>query len=255
MARTFLDPKLLTKIAAAKDKPEKYIGEMVSKLAHRRGVSSEAALVYLAKQSGFGTAVYQRKLDSSKQAEVRALLAQPVSERATTRRSGKQPSTSRKPVSRRTSLKSATRHLLQDKDLRARCLDLLAASSRYDRAINQATLVLEDRIRKKAKPSTPMTGEPLVNFAFKDELSKSVLQVRSGQADDQRGFTQILRGIVPAFRNHTHHHVSDSFSQEEAILVVGFIDVLLRVVEGSIDTRNRSTEDQTAPPPASVKSA
>lgn len=82
-----------------------------------------------------------------------------------------------------------------------------------------------------------MTGEPLVNFAFKDEISKTILQVASGKADDQRGFTQILRGIVPAFRNHTHHHVSDSFSQEEALLVVGFIDVLLRVVEQSIDTR------------------
>lgn len=98
--------------------------------------------------------------------------------------------------------------------------------------------MLEDRIRKKAKPPTLMTGEPLVNFAFKDEMSKTVLQVGSGQADDQRGFTQILRGIVPAFRNNTHHHVSDSFSQEEAILVVGFIDVLLRVVENSVDTRS-----------------
>jgi hypothetical protein len=82
-----------------------------------------------------------------------------------------------------------------------------------------------------------------------------LLQVGSGQADDQRGFTQILRGIVPAFRNHTHHHVSDSFSQEEAILVVGFIDVLLRLVEGSIDTRDRSTQYQTTQPQVSVKSA
>jgi uncharacterized protein (TIGR02391 family) len=134
---------------------------------------------------------------------------------------------------------NATRHLLQDPALRARCLDLLAAGSRYDRAINQATLVLEDRIRRKAKPPTAMTGEPLVNFAFKEDLSKTALQVASGQSDDQRGLTQILRGIVPAFRNHTHHHVSDSFSQEEAILVVGFIDVLLRVIDNSIDKRQQ----------------
>ena len=240
MARKILDPKLLAKIAVAKDKSEKYIGEMVSKLAHKHSVSSEAALIYLAKQSGIGTAVYQRKLDPSKQAEVRDLLAKSLPERATTARMSKRPSPPPKPASKRASLMSATRHLLQDKDLRARCLDLLAASSRYDRAINQATLVLEDRIRKKAKPPSPMTGEPLVNFAFKDEMSKTVLQVGSGQADDQRGFTQILRGIVPAFRNNTHHHISDNFSQEEAILVVGFIDVLLRVVERSIDTRHLS---------------
>jgi len=239
MARKLLDPKLLTKIAAAKGKSEKYIGEMVSKFAHKHGVSSQAALVYLAKQSDIGTALYQRKLDASKQAEVRDLLAKPSPERAVTARKATRPPSQPKPASKRASLKSATRHLLRDGVLRERCLDLLAASSRYDRAINQATLVLEDRIRKKAKPPLPMTGEPLVNFAFKDEMSKTVLRVGSGHADDQRGFTQILRGIVPAFRNHTHHHVSDSFSQEEAILVVGFIDVLLRVVEGSIDTRGR----------------
>jgi uncharacterized protein (TIGR02391 family) len=238
MARKILDPKLLGKIAAAKNKPKKYIGEMVSKLAHKHSVSSEAALIFLAKQSNIGTAIYQRKLDPSKQAEVRDLLAKRIPELATSVRAPKRPVSPRKRPSKRTSLMSATKHLLQDHGLRARCLDLLAASSRYDRAINQATLVLEDRIRKKAKPPTPMTGEPLVNFAFKDEMSKTVLQVGSGQADDQRGFTQILRGIVPAFRNHTHHHVSDSFSQEEAILVVGFIDVLLRVIENSVDTRS-----------------
>ena len=86
-------------------------------------------------------------------------------------------------------------------------------------------------------PPTAMTGEPLVNFAFKEEMSKTLLQMGSGQADDQRGFTQILRGIVPAFRNQTHHHISESFSHEEAILMVGFIDVLLRVVESAIKAR------------------
>jgi uncharacterized protein (TIGR02391 family) len=237
MARKILDPKLVAKIAGTRRKPEKYVRETVSKLAHRHGTSSEAALIYLAKQLGIGTAVYQRKLDPPKQQEVRDLLAKVGTERSAPIRTAKSSAKRAKPVSKRASLKSAIQHLLQDKDLRARCLDLLGASSRYDRAINQATLVLEDRIRSKAKPPTSMTGEPLVNFAFKDEISKTILQVASGKADDQRGFTQILRGIVPAFRNHTHHHVSDSFSQEEALLVVGFIDVLLRVVEQSIDTR------------------
>jgi len=238
MARKILDQKLLAKIAAVKGKTEKYIGEAVSKLAHKQGVSSEAALVYIAKQYGIGTALFQRKLDAPKQAEVRALLTSKSAEE-TVRSSGK-PQVRRvptRPASKRSSLRIATKHLLQDAELRSRCIDLLAARSRFDRAVNQATLVLEDRIRKKAKPPIAMTGEPLVNFAFKDEMSKTVLQVGSGQADDQRGFTQILRGIVPAFRNQTHHHISESFSQEEAILVVGFIDVLLRVVESAIDVR------------------
>ena len=243
MGKTILDPKLLAKLAAAKRKSEKYIRETVSKFAQRHGVSSEAALVVMARQSGVGTAVYQRKLDPPKQSEVRDLLTRSAPEHTATTRAGKQPTPRTKPASKRASLKTATRHLLQDAELRGRCLDLLDARSRFDRAISQATLVLEDRIRKKAKPQTPMTGESLVNFAFKDDIAKTVLRVASGQADDQRGFTNILRGIVPAFRNQTHHHVTESFSQEDAILVVGFVDVLLRVVESAVDMR---------PPPASA---
>jgi len=60
-----------------------------------------------------------------------------------------------------------------------------------------------------------------------------MLRVASQEEDDQRGFTQILRGIVPAFRNKTHHHIINSFSREEAMRVCGFIDVLLRVVDNS----------------------
>ena len=237
MARKILDPKLLAKVAASKRKPEKYIRETVSKFAQRHGVSSEASLVVIAKQSGIGTAVYQRKLDPPKQAEVRDLLTRSAPERTAIKRAGKQSTSRAKPVSKRSSLKIATSHLLQDAELRGRCLDLLDANSRFDRAINQATLVLEDRIRKKSKPPMPLTGESLVNFAFKDDMAKTVLRVASGQADDQRGFTNILRGIVPAFRNQTHHHVTESFSREDAILVVGLVDVLLRVVENADDTR------------------
>jgi hypothetical protein len=48
----------------------------------------------------------------------------------------------------------------EDPDLLSRCGDLLIASYNFDRAINQATLVLEDRIRKKAQPPSS-SGETL----------------------------------------------------------------------------------------------
>jgi hypothetical protein len=47
----------------------------------------------------------------------------------------------------------------------------------------------------------------------------------------------IQRGVVPAFRNRTHHHILDNFSQEDAIRVCGFIDVLLRVVDTSVKVK------------------
>ena len=111
------------------------------------------------------------------------------------------------------------------------------ANKHFDRAINQATLVLEDRIRHKAQPLKELVGENLVGFSFNEELAKTVLQVSRGDSDDQRGFTQILRGIVPTFRNKTHHHVTASFSREDAMRVCGFIDVLLRIVDSSQKVR------------------
>ena len=234
MGRVILDPKLVGKIADAKDKSEQYIKETVSKLAHKRGVSSEAALIYLAKQCGFGTALYLRKLDPDKQAQAREMLKSDSSVTTTPApaRAGRRVQKT-VPLGKKSTLKLAAQNLIQDPALRARCIDLLTASASYDRAINQATQILEDRIRRKAAPPTHMTGEPLVGFAFKDKLSETILQVESGDADDQRGFTQILRGIVPAFRNKTHHHISEKFSQEDAMRVVGFIDVLLRIVDDS----------------------
>jgi uncharacterized protein (TIGR02391 family) len=111
------------------------------------------------------------------------------------------------------------------------------ARSNFDRAINQATQILEDRIRTKAAPPKKLTGENLVGFSFNEDLSKTVLRVESEDPDDQRGFTQILRGVVPAFRNKTYHHITDTLSREDAMRVVGFVDVLLRVVDKSTNTK------------------
>ena len=214
------------------------INEMVSRRASKLGVSPEAALILLAKEHGIGTAIYQRKLDASKQAEVRTALPVlftspgPSASRTTTKR-GKTIKSSSKPAS---PIKLAVEYLIEDTQLRERCQDILMGRSHFDRAINQATQVLEDRIRTKAQPAQRLVGENLVGYAFNEQLANTVLQVASNDPDDQRGFTQMLRGIVPAFRNKTHHHIT-SFSREEALRVVGFIDVLLRVVDKSIKVK------------------
>jgi uncharacterized protein (TIGR02391 family) len=230
-----LDQKIMSKVAEKAGKKNiASVNCMVSKKAHKLGVSAEAALIILAKEFGIGTSTYQRKLDTTKQTEVRDALP------AIFARSGRlfkknkiDKDRVRSTVSKRVSLKLAIEYLVQDQELRNRCEDILLASSSFDRPINQATLVLEDRIRKKAQPARNLVGENLVNYAFNEELSKTLLRVASNDPDDQRGFTQILRGIVPAFRNKTHHHIVNNFSREEAMRVCSFIDVLLRVVDGS----------------------
>ncbi len=229
-----LDSKIMLKIAKKLGKKDiTIINRMVSRKASQLGISAEAALIVIAKENEVGTSTYQRNLDAAKQAEVRNALPfafasiphKPIGATQTKKVKG---------MGSRAIIKSAIEFLIQDEELRDRCEDLLLLSSNFDRAINQATLILEDRIRNKAQLiDKRLIGENLVNSAYKEELSKTVLQVASGDADDQRGFTQILRGFFPTFRNKTHHHIIKSFSREEALRVCGFIDVLLRVVDNS----------------------
>lgn len=113
---------------------------------------------------------------------------------------------------------------------------MLLRPSRFDRAVNQATQVLEDRIRQKAQPKRRLVGVALVNDAFKSDLSKTVLKA-SDDPDEQDGFTNILRGTMLAFRNPTHHYLTDTFTREEAMRVCGFIDVLLKIVAKTIKIR------------------
>jgi hypothetical protein len=76
-------------------------------------------------------------------------------------------------------------------------------------------------------------GIPLVTYAFHEQLPRTRLRVASGRADEQQGVTQILRGMVSALRNVTHHHIVDTFTQEDALRVCGFIDFLLKVVDST----------------------
>lgn len=240
MARPrILDKRIMEKIAKKLGKRDvTAVNGMVSKKAAKLGVSAEAALIILAKEYGIGTSTFQRKLDAAKQAEVRVALPGIFTTNSRSNDTGRAKSSDTKPmVSKRASLKLAIEYLIQDQELRSRCQDILMASSNFDRPINQATQVLEDRIRKKAQATGRLVGVNLVGYAFNEDLSKTVLRVASNDPDDQRGFVQILRGIVPAFRNKTHHHIINSFSREEAMRICGFIDVLLRVVDGSVKIR------------------
>lgn len=234
-----LDEKLMHKVAKFLGKRDlKPVNNMVSRKADKLGISPEAALILIAKEQNIGTAVFQGRLDATKQSQVRDALPAIFTPSV-------HASTSSKPVkkriptatNKRAVLKAAIEYLIQDQELRDRCTDILMAASKFDRPINQATLVLEDRIRRKAQPATRLVGENLVNAVFNEELTKTVLQVSGGDPDDQRGFTQIIRGTVAALRNKTHHHVVNSFSREDALRVCGFIDVLLRVVDNSTKVR------------------
>jgi uncharacterized protein (TIGR02391 family) len=233
MGRRILDPKIVAKLADEMNLAENAVRVRVSKLASKKRVGSEVALVLLAHQYKIGTSVYQRSLDPSTQAAIRDALEKPEisPRRAPAVPMGK--AAAKRATLKRDILKRTIDLLIHDPQLRSKCGDILLARANYDRPINQATLVLEDRMRRKVNPPGPLVGENLVNYAFNEKLEKTRLQVASGQADEQRGITIILRGFVPAFRNTTHHHIVDTFTQEDAIRICSFIDFLLRAVDST----------------------
>lgn len=118
---------------------------------------------------------------------------------------------------------------IQDEELKARASDLLTAVSHFDRAVNQATLVLEDRIRTKAECGSSLIGESLVNKAINSDKNKTILII-SDDENEHKGFADIYRGIVGALRNQTHHYLKN-ISREEALKICGFIDHLLKVID------------------------
>jgi hypothetical protein len=119
---------------------------------------------------------------------------------------------------------------ITDEELKSRCSDILTAPSNFDRPINQATLILEDRIRKKSKTTEPLNGVALVNKLLNTDLSKTILKI-SDDKDEHEGICHICRGIMQAFRNPTHHHILDKYTREQALKVCAFIDDLLHLID------------------------
>lgn len=119
-----------------------------------------------------------------------------------------------------------------DKELRSRCADILVAQSHYDRVINQSTLVLEDRIRKKANAERNLVGVQLVNKVLNTVISKSVLKL-SSNPEEHEGISQICRGIMIGFRNPTHHHLTEKYIQTEALKFCCFIDNILQIIDNA----------------------
>jgi len=121
----------------------------------------------------------------------------------------------------------------RDDDLRGRCQDLLdKAEGRFDRAINQATLVLEDKVRRYSDLPGEV-GISLFSKAISSDPTHSIIKL-SGNKEIQTGYSEICRGLTRVFRNPTHHHALDVYTRLEAEAVCIFIDHLLDVIKKSI---------------------
>jgi len=119
-----------------------------------------------------------------------------------------------------------------DSELKERCSDILSAPSKFDRVINQASQVLEDRIRTKAGADRSLIGANLVNKVLNVDPQKTVLLV-ADNPEVHEGVCHICRGIMIGFRNPTHHGLTDKITREEALKFTAFIDYILKLIEES----------------------
>ena len=123
---------------------------------------------------------------------------------------------------------------ISDEELKSRCSDLLSAPGHFDRVINQATQVLEDRLRAKGSSIDGVdvagqTGVQLANRLLKTNPSESPVVFLSDQ-NEHEGYCHIFRGVMGALRNPTHHHFIEDITREQALQVCAFIDNLLRLL-------------------------
>jgi len=228
-----LDKKLLYKIARSIGKGEKYTREQISRRASRLGIASEASQILWAKELGIGTARFQRALEPHIQQQVRDHLPTVFarqSEVSKRQRIHGRPSRRRVPSLRQeVILTAAIDYLLEDDELRSRCSDLLKAKAKFDRVFREATTVLDDRLRKLAGISdTRMVPSDLVVKVL--HPNNPILRV-SIDTSEQEGLFAVCRGLFQAFRNPTHHQLSDKFTRKDALRFCAFVDALLTVLE------------------------
>lgn len=123
---------------------------------------------------------------------------------------------------------------IEDKELHDRCGDILLGETAFDRAINQATQILEDRIKKKANlEKTNLIGIPLVSKVIHAKIDQTILKF-SDEADIQEGYSFMFKGIISIYRNQTHHSLNFKCNREYALKFCSYIDELLKEVDRSV---------------------
>jgi hypothetical protein len=114
---------------------------------------------------------------------------------------------------------------ISDEQLRDRCADLLLAGRDYDRAVNQATLVLEDRLRERYAENKKLFGRELVEHVMPESADDAKFRISENKSE-YFGYKKIILGIFQAFRNSSHHEIQ-SMNRVDAARICAFVDVLL----------------------------
>src|SRR5271165_472875 len=147
MAKQRLDPRLLAKVAKKTGKPAQYLRERISRKAGKQGISSEAVLVLWCRKMGIGATAFLNKQPAIVRDEVRGASVGNVDDRPHAQSAGGTPSQNRRAAGK-PAVGPIVDMVLQDKQLRDRCRDLLTAKKNFDRVFREATTVFDDRLKK-----------------------------------------------------------------------------------------------------------
>jgi len=117
---------------------------------------------------------------------------------------------------------------ITDVDLKERCVDLITADDHYDRVFNQATQVLENCIKTKAKLlDTKLIGMSLVSKAIHSKFDQTIL-VFSSDESEQEAWAALFKGIIGVYRNPSHHGSKFECTREDAIKFCSYVDLLIK---------------------------
>lgn len=123
-----------------------------------------------------------------------------------------------------------------DSELRKRCLDLFSAfqkdgqQDRLDTVLNEATRILEDRLRKLSGAPATCIGPELAAYCFGGQNPRRKV---SDVVAEQEAAHLLFRGVFGFIRNRVHHSLVANLQPERVLQVVGTIDYLLSVTQAA----------------------
>ncbi len=219
-----LDPLLLKKLSQKTGKGEKYLREQICRKSSQLGIYPEAYLILWAKKLKMGTLRAERKTGKNFPQvldQIRESMPYFLEGPKTFKRKRAQKISF-------PSLRLAAENLIGDEILKNRCKDLLRAKKYFDRVFREATTILEDRIRTISKIDA--RGVDLVAKALNPDPNKAIIKV-SNDPSEQEGVFNLCKGVILAFRNPTHHKLTDQFDEKDALRFISTIDLLLAIIK------------------------
>ncbi len=223
MGKVRLNAPLLAKMAKKFSRGAQGVREGISHRASRWRVVPQAAQLIWAAEMGISTTGAFGTLPPHVQQQVRE-HGNALDER-TARRVRTLPAARRRSPARKGNggLREAVNELITDSELKDRCADTLKGARKFDRAVNQATLVLEARLRKISGAGK---GPKAPALAAKVLHPDSGMLRLSEDRDVQEGYFTVCRGLFEVFRNPTHHDLVE-LSCQDAISICAFVNAFL----------------------------